>query len=430
MKIAIIGSGITGLTAGINLARQGHHVQIFEKSDKVGGIAETFDCKGYTLEKYYHHFFKSDINLLKLLDELDLDKNILWLQSKMGYFTDNKIWDFGTPVSLLKFNPLNFADKIKFGLSVLKIMSINDWISLEDITAEKWIIKNAGINVFNKIWKPLLITKFGEQFKEISMVWLWGKIKLRGSSKERGKEVLGYINGSNEALLTKMKDEIIKHKGEICLNSEVKDIEKENSFKIITESSSYNFDKVISTISLPSTLHIFENILPESYIKEKSKIKYTAAVCLILVLKKSFSKYYWLNIGDESIPFGGLIEHTNLISSEKYGGNHILYISNYVYKDSEYYKMNKDELIEAYTPYLKSINNEFTADWILDTYLFKDDFAQPIIKNNYSQIKPDFSTPVDGLFMANMCNIYPEDRGINYAVRDGIRVAKEVENQK
>lgn len=430
MKVAIIGSGITGLIAGVNLAKSGHEVHIFEKADKIGGIAETFEYKEYKLEKYYHHFFKSDKNIIKLLTDLDLEKDILWLQSKMGYFTDNKMWDFGTPISLLKFKPLNFADKIKFGLSVLKIMSINDWMGLENITAEGWLIKYAGINVFNKIWKPLLITKFGEEYKNISMVWLWGKVKLRGNSKEKGKEVLGYINGSNEKLLSKIKDELINYNGKIYLSSEVKAVEKIIDFKITTESATYYFDKVISTISLPAALHISKAILPEPYIKGKSKISYTATVCVILILKKSFSKYYWLNIGDETIPFGGLIEHTNLIPPKEYGGNHILYISNYVYKDSEYYEMNKYEIVQAYTPYLKKINAAFTADWISDIFLFKDDFAQPIIKNNYSQIKPDFHTPVDGFFIANMCSIYPEDRGINYAIRDGIRVSVEVMGEK
>lgn len=426
MKIAIIGSGITGLTAALNLAKSGHEVHIFEKSEKIGGIAETFDYHNYTLEKYYHHYFKSDENIIKLLNELNLDNDIRWLQSVMGYFTDNKMWDFGTPISLLKFKPLNFIDKIRFGISVLKIFSINKWSSLENITAKDWIIKNAGENVYKKVWRPLLITKFGDEHEDISMVWLWGKMKLRGKSKDNGKEVLGYISGSNKTLLLKIVDKLQELGVKIHLNKEVKALNKNDTFEIVTKTANYNFDKVISTVSLPASLGIGQSILPKDYIKEKSRINYTATVCLILILKKTFSKYYWLNIGDESIPFGGLIEHTNLISPEEYGGDHILYISNYVFKNSKYYKMTKQELVKAYTAYLKKINPDYSEDWIIDSFIFKDDFAQPVIKNNYSKIKPDFKTPVDGFFVANMCNIYPEDRGVNYAIRDGIKVAEEV----
>jgi protoporphyrinogen oxidase len=165
-------------------------------------------------------------------------------------------------------------------------------------------------------------------------------------------------------------------------------------------------------------------VLPQGYIKGLSSIEYTAVSCTILILDRQFSQYYWLNIGDESIPFGGLIEHTNLMGTEEYGGNHIIYISNYVYKNSPYYSMNAEELLEAYTPYLKRINPDFKKSWVKDVLAFRDEWAQPVIKRGYSRIKPSYETPVPGLYIANMCSIYPEDRGVNYAIREGIASAR------
>jgi protoporphyrinogen oxidase len=424
MKIAVIGAGITGLSAAYELSKAGHDVELLEKDSMAGGIAGTFEYDGFALEKYYHHFFKSDQYTMELLKELGIQNKIRWLKSSMGFFIDGECYDFGTPVSLLKLKPLSLMDKFKFGTAMLKILGEKDWKKLEDITASEWILKNASKGVYNKIWKPLLVTKFSEQYGDIAMSWLWGKIKLRGNSKEKGKEVLGYIDGSEELMIDRLLEELQERNVDIYYNCQVDSIEKNGQLKVRCGDKERTYDKIICTSPLPQFLGMAGEVLPQGYIKGLSSIEYTAVSCTILILDRQFSQYYWLNIGDESIPFGGLIEHTNLMGTEEYGGNHILYISNYVYKNSPYYSMNAEELLEAYTPYLKRINPDFKKSWVKDVLAFKDEWAQPVIKRGYSRIKPSYETPVPGLYIANMCSIYPEDRGVNYAIREGIASAR------
>jgi len=258
------------------------------------------------------------------------------------------------------------------------------------------------------------------------MAWLWGKIKLRGSSKENGREALGYFDGSIGVLLHKLEDKLIKNGCNIILDSEVQRIDKKSKFNIITKLGESTYDGVISTIPLPEFIRISRGMLPNSYIEEKKSIEYTAVSCMILLLKRQLSKYYWLNIGDESIPFGGLIEHTNMIGKKVYKGNNILYISNYLYKDNAYFDMDIEDLLDQYIPHIKKINPKFDKSWINDKFLFKDVFAQPIIKKGYLSIKPELETPIEGLYVANMCSIYPEDRGVNYAIKYGIDATKKV----
>ena len=426
MKIAVVGAGITGIVSAYELSKQNIQVDLYEKDSEIGGIAGTFSYDGFSLEKYYHHFFKSDKYIEKLSKEVGVYDNLKWVNTPMGYFSQGALYDFGTPVSLLKFKPLDFLDKIRFGMSVVKILSINNWKHLEEITAYDWIVKNAGEEVFNTVWKPLLVGKFGDRYKDISMAWLWGKIKLRGSSKENGREALGYFDGSIGVLLHKLEDKLIKNGCNIILDSEVQRIDKKSKFNIITKLGESTYDGVISTIPLPEFIRISRGMLPNSYIEEKKSIEYTAVSCMILLLKRQLSKYYWLNIGDESIPFGGLIEHTNMIGKKVYKGNNILYISNYLYKDNAYFDMDIEDLLDQYIPHIKKINPKFDKSWINDKFLFKDVFAQPIIKKGYSVIKPEFETPIEGLYVANMCSIYPEDRGVNYAIKYGIDATKKV----
>lgn len=424
MKIAVIGSGITGLAAAYELSKAGHHVEMLEKDSAAGGIAGTFGYDGFNLEKYYHHFFKSDKYTMELLKELGIQNKIHWLRSSMGFFIDGKCYDFGTPVSLLKLKPLSLWDKFKFGTATLKILGESDWKKLENITASEWILKNASKGVYDKIWKPLLVTKFSEQYRDIAMSWLWGKIKLRGNSKENGKEVLGYIEGSEQLMIDRLLERLQEKNASVYYNCQVDSIMRNGKLKVRCGDKEMEYDKIICTVPLPQFLKMAVEVLPQGYVKGLSSIEYTAVSCTILMLDRQFSKYYWLNIGDENIPFGGLIEHTNLLGTEEYGGRHILYISNYLYKSSPYYSMNEEELLNAYTPYLKRINPGFTKDWVKDVLVFRDEWAQPVIKKGYSIIKPGYETPVPGLYIANMCSIYPEDRGVNYAIREGIACAR------
>lgn len=425
------------MTAAYELSKIGHEVEVFEAADTVGGIAGAVQIDGFFLEKYYHHFFKSDVHVISLLSELGLESKLLWKQSRMGYFSDNKAYEFGTPQSLLKFKPLPFMDKFRFGMSVLKLMAIKDWHALENVPAKDWLADNAGMKAFEKVWKPLLVTKFGEEYDKVSMAWFWGKIRLRGTSKENGREMLGYIDGSSSKLFERLT-QVLSEKGvKINLNCKVEAINKAgNSFTIEMQKcrgghwpsacASHTFDRVIAAVPLPIFGQLAAEILPAEYIENIRSIEHTSVVCMVLMLKKSFSRFYWLNIGDESIPFGGLIEHTNLLDKSLYHNKNVLYISNYVYKTDKYYTMSSEELLKEYLPHLKKINPEFDENWIQGVYTFRDEYAQPVIKCGYSKLKPEFETPIKGLYTAGMCNIYPEDRGVNYAVRDGKAVAKMV----
>lgn len=424
MRIGIIGCGITGLTAAYELSKAGYEIEAFEAGDTLGGIAGAVDIEGFHIEKYYHHFFKSDIHIISLLSELGLSDELLWKQSRMGYFTDGKPFAFGTPQSLLKFKPLTFTDKFRFGVSVLKLMASKDWHGLEEFTAKDWLVENAGIIAFDKVWKPLLITKFGEDYDKVSMAWFWGKIKLRGTSKENGREVLGYIDGSTKVLFDNMKKRLSDSGVKIYLNRRVKSISRsDEGFDIETQQGIKGYDRVIAAVPLPVFGELAGGILPQDYMKKIGAIKYTSVVCMLLIMKKPFSSFYWLNIGDESIPFGGLIEHTNLLDKSLYNNKNLLYISNYVYSDDRYFSMSDAELFREYLPHLKKVNPDFEESWVESIYTFRDKYAQPVIKCGYSDLKPDFETPVPCLYTASMCNIYPEDRGVNYAIRDGRAVA-------
>lgn len=426
MNIAVVGGGFTGLSAAKKLLESGHKVDIYEKGNRLGGLANSIEMEHTKLEIFYHHIFTSDHEVQELIKEFGLQEDLVWLESKMGFFVENEIYEFGTPISLLKFKPLSLIDKVRFGVSVIRLQMINDWKPLEHITAKQWLLENAGKRVYTVCWEPLLKAKFGEKHDQISMAWFWGKIKLRGStrSEAKTKEQLGYMMGSFERLGDKLTERILSLGAQLHLNSMIQSIESSGSQIRITsnEHSVKEYDKVLVTVPLPIVPKLVKG-LPEQYIHEIKNIEYTSVICTILTLNQPFSDIYWMNIGDNTIPFGGLIEHTNMVKDPNYNEKNILYISNYIFSDDPLYKASDEEVLEEYVKHLKKVNISFSKEWIEDVKIFRAEHAQPVITCNYSKKKPDFKTPINGIYMANMTHIYPEDRGMNYAIRTGYEVA-------
>lgn len=427
MQIGIIGAGIAGLTCAYELCRQGHTVDIYETAPFVGGQASTFTVQGSQLERGYHHLFVSDTHIADLMEDLGLSHQLKWFESSVGLYYGGHIWRFSTPMDLLKFKPLPFFDRIRLGIWTLILQRTKTWNKFESVTAQEWIIKHMGIRSYKVIWEPLLRGKFGDYFNKISMTWVWGKIYLRVASRKKNgqKELLGYPIGSFEEIISALSDQILSSGGSINTSTTVEKIisndDSVTGLKIRDARGTYStieYDKVVSTA--PSyILPFLAQDLPKEYIDTLNTTNYLSAVLLILVLEKPLSDIYWLNIADRTIPFVGIIEHTNMIDNELYGNKHIVYITNYVTRDSEIYLSEGSELLKTFIPHLKKINTDFEESWIIEYYHHKIDAAQPIVKTNYSNQIPDHITPVNGLYLANTSQIYPEDRGTNYSVRLG-----------
>ena len=434
MKVGIIGGGAAGLAAAYELTKEGHYAEVFERAPFLGGQASTFPVGDGQLEKGYHHLFVSDVDIVELIHELGLGDKLAWLESKVGLFHGGKIWSFGTPMDLLRFKPLSLPQRIRVGLWTFILQKTRNWRKFEGVTARDWVNRHMGDRAYEVIWEPLLRGKFGEYYDQVSMTWLWGKIYLRVASRGKGlrKERLGYPMGSFGEVFDVLGQRVAQQGGDVHISAGVKRVVVEDGVATglevelpDREPELRGYDAIIATT--PS--YVFTRLvppLPEDYQEKLVNVNYLSAVLVILVLDRPLSPVYWMNIADRSLPFVGVIEHTNLIDKSLYGGRHIVYLTNYPSRDSELYQKSAEELLEDFVPHLRKINPDFDPSWILEYFHHKVDGAQPIIGVNYSQRIPDHRTPFKNLYLANTTQIYPEDRGTNYSVRMGRRVARMV----
>jgi protoporphyrinogen oxidase len=425
-EITIVGAGLAGLTAALRLTQEGYRVRVFERYPRPGGLARALEVGGEPLEAFYHHIFTTDTDYIALADELGLGDEIEWLPSKMGIWADGRLWEFGTPASLLRFGPMRFIDKIRFGLSTLWLQRQKDPRPFESVTAADWIRRHQGERSWQAVWGPLLFQKFADDAERVAMVWLWRKISLRGRSRSRSGmgECLGYMRHSFIRLVEVLVAKIEAAGGTFHLTEEVRRLEVDDGgFSVVTRHGTHHSDRVLVAAPIPDHLAVAGHLLAEDERAALSRLRATGAICTILELEQSLTPFYWLNIADPEMPFGGLIEHTNYIPSERYGGRILLYISNYLFTDHPLYHAPKSKVIEEYIPHLQRVNPSFDASWILSSHHHRADYAQPVVTTGYREQIPRMRTSVPGLYLCSMAQIFPEDRGQNYAIAYGQKVA-------
>jgi protoporphyrinogen oxidase len=411
MRIAIVGAGFTGLTAAFRLSQKGHQVFIFEKEKKAGGLAGGFKELGWawSLDSFYRHLFTNDLTAQKLLREVGLE--IIWSKPKSSVLKDGKIYRFDSPASILSFPHFSLVDKIRTGLVSLYLKLIFRWQPFEKVTASWWLEKFYGHQVYQVIWRPLLKGKFGSFTDKIPMTWFWARIKKR-------TPCLGYPQGGFQILADQLVAKIKKNGGQFFFQKEIK------SFAELED----KFDRIIFTTPISIFGKIMKGKLPQDYQKKLTHFKMMGALNLTLNLEEKFLKdgTYWLNVNQTGFPFVAVVDHSNFVDPKFYGENYFLYVGGYYPFDHPFFEMNKEDLLKKFLPFLKKINPEFNQSWIKKSYLSKNLYSQPLFTLNYAKTILPLKTPVKNVFLTTMQQIYPWDRGVNYAVEMGEKIADEI----
>jgi protoporphyrinogen oxidase len=423
MKIAIIGAGYGGMAAAYDLKKAGHDVTIFESADYVGGLASGFKEPhwDWSVEKYYHHWFQSDNEMLGLIRELGLEDKVRFPRPLTVMLHKNKWYPFDSILNALRFPGLGFGlNKIRFGFVGLFLRLTNNWRALEKVTADEWMLKYAGRQVYEQMWKPLLIGKFGPYYKDVNMAWMWARIKARTTR-------LGTFEGGFQKFADLFAEKLREMGVGIRLGVKVESIKQEQAgLSVRSDGKSESFDKVLVTSS-PNLMARLCPDLPENYLKGLLELKSMGAVVMTLALKHPLSKdgYYWFNVPkDEGYPFLALVEHTNFVPKENFGGDHIVYAGDYLELGHEYFTMSDDELLERFIPAFQKFNAEFSREWVRKIWVSKTNYAQPVPLVNHSKNIPEIQTPIKGLYFASMSQVYPWDRGTNFAVEIGRKAAR------
>ncbi len=430
MKIAIIGAGFGGLAAAYDLAKAGNDVTIFEAASTPGGLAAGFKEPGWdwSVEKFYHHWFTSDKHMFRLFKELGVEGKVMILSPKTVMYHQGKFHPFDSIISALLYPGLGYGfNKIRFGLVGLYLRLTKNWQPMETTTVAQWMRKWAGDKVYTQMWEPLVVGKFSEKYaSQVNMAWMWARLHARTTK-------LATYAGGFQAFVDEFAAILAGMGVTFKYETTVKQITSmpEGGLTILTGSDELAFDQVLVTVS-PALLAKMAPQLPGDYLKGLLALKSMGAVVLTIALKQQLSRegYYWYNLPKAAgFPFLALVEHTNFLPPEKFGGNHIIYCGDYLDPEHEYFQLSQEELLQRFLPSFKRINPDFKEDWITGSWLVKTNYAQPVPLLNHSRNIPSIKTPLNGLYFASMSQVYPWDRGTNFAVEIARRAAATMLNR-
>lgn len=409
MKIGIIGAGATGLTAAHDLVRDGHDVTVLEGADEIGGLAGSVHVQGVPLERYYHHIFETDRAIIDLIGELGLAPKLRFHSTTTGIYYDGDLYDFSTPVEMLKFPPISLLDRIRFGASSAVLKAIRNGEKLNDRRAMEWVSRWAGRRAADVIWRPLLTGKFGSRAEEISMAWLWARVHFRTFK-------LGYMDGGFHQVYEGLLRSVEERGGKVVYGKRLSRIRQDDPagpVEVTTDDGDVvQYDKVLVTVPQPA-FAAAAGVQADDVLQ---KAEYLGATCFVLECDRSVIPYYWLNVNDPSFPFLAVVEHTNMVPPEEYGGRHVVYVGNYVPRDDWRFTTDPAELLEKYVPWLRKLNPDFDLSWVKDWQFSKAPYAQPVVTPDYRASIPPHETSMPGVVLATMSQVYPQDRGQSYAV--------------
>ena len=416
----VIGGGITGLATAYYLLKVGHKATVFEAGSDFGGLVSSVKVHGVWIDKFYHCILPSDIALLSLIDDLGLGNRVYWQETEMGFLHQRTLYPFTTLTDLIRFSPLSITDRLRMGFLVVYSQYLKDWRRLERITAEEWLTRICGKACFDTIWKPLLSFKFGDQYGQIPATWIWGRFKRQSTTRKvhSQKEVVAYIDGGYRGVVERLVEDIQRLGGIVYPSTKVDSlmVQHDQVKGIQANGECYEFDRVVSTIPIPQFLKLIDwNILGSKDLN--GQIRYQGVVCVLLVLKKRLSPYYWIPVVDGGAPFSGIVETTNLIRSEELGGVHLVYLLNYMSAEKTSFLVGESEICERCVLGLERMFPEFDTSYVLESKVFKTPFVEPVWKVNYSERMPRKVLFSNTLYLLTTAQLYPEINNVSNCVQ-------------
>ncbi len=427
-RVVIVGAGIAGLSAAYDLAKAGHRVTVLEADSQCGGLANSFLLERQTVDRYYHFVCTRDDHLIQFAKELGLARKLHWRRTRTAYFFAGKMFPFGTPWHLLRFSPIPFWQRVRFGLHVLLSRYRADWKWLDHIPAKPWLIESIGAEAYQAIWHPLLSVKFGQRADDISAAWMWHRIWRVAKSRRHllAPEVFGSFEQGNATLVDRLVS-VLQDEPWVTLRVNCPargfQVREGRVAGVALADEVVPCDAAISTVALPILSRLLQADAGE-YAAQLRRVEYIGVVCLVLSLKRPFSRNFWLNVNDPRIAFNGIVEPTNLNARLREAGLKVIYIPHYLPADEPLYGYDEDRLVREHLPMLRLINPSFTPEWIRDVRVFRHPFAQPVFATRFCELMPAHRSPLEGLYVSDSSQFYPEDRTLSAAIKQGRAIAR------
>jgi protoporphyrinogen oxidase len=420
-SFAILGGGVLGMTLAHRLAGAGYPVTIFESGSELGGLASAWNLNGISWDRHYHVTLLSDSHLREMLRTLKLDDQMKWVTTRTGFYMGGKLYSMSNSVEFLKFPPLSLIGKFRLGATIAYASRVKDWKRLESIPVADWLTKLSGKSVFEKMWRPLLRAKLGENYQHASAAFIWAIIARMYAARRSGlkQEMFGYLPGGYGRFFDRFGELLKSESVEIKLNSAARRVDAQANGTVQVELAGGDrrtFDQVIMT--LPSA--VAANLCPALSQAERDKlngIRYQGIICASVLLKNPLATYYVTNLIDSWVPFTAVIEMTTLVDRDQLGGNCLVYLPKYVDPTDPMFEQTDEQIRESFVSALENMYPDFKRSDVIAFQVSRVRRVLAISTLNYSQNLPAMKTTVPGVHIINSAHISNGTLNVNETIQ-------------
>ena len=421
MKIGIIGGGLSGLALAQRFSAMGHRTTVFERETQPGGLATYQDHGPFVFDRYYHVILPSDQHLISFLGDIGLDNELCWQTTLTGFYVDNLFHSLSNTVEFLKFPPLSLWSKFRLGLTILYCSRINDWKRLENISVEDFLIRHSGRATYEKMWKPLLLAKLGDNYRRVSAVFIWTYIKRMFSARgtTASKEQMGHVRGGYKTVFDRLTKVIGGNGGEVRLNTTVNRISPGDSgtgIDITTDEARHCFDKVIFTGPVNVLQHVVDSTLID-VADSGHQVEYLGVLCMALITRRPLTDFYILNIADQRVPFTGIVGMSNILESDETAGLHLTYLPRYVLSTDEELKKPESAVRKEFRDGLRLMFPDLADEDIVSDRVYRATKVQPLQVLNFSNLIPTVETRHPDFFVHNTAQFVNNTLNNNEVIR-------------
>jgi protoporphyrinogen oxidase len=346
------------------------------------------------------------------MDEVGLRGRVRMVSTKMGFYHDGQCHPMTTPLEFLRFPPLRMIDRLRLAYTILACRRIKDWRALEQIPVASWLTGLSGERATRHIWAALLRAKFDGDFSRVPATYIWSRLVRTTDTRTRGgsQELMCYLPGGYQELIDALAAAVRARGGVISTGATVDQVRVAAGrvVGLLVDGQELESDQVVITAQTPVARRLLPPEAAEVNERWGRLDGYLGIVCMLLVLRRSLTPYYTLNITDERIPFTGVIETTNLIDPACVGGYHLVYLPKYVAPGSPYATMSDAELRPVFLGFLRQMFPDLRDDEIAAVRIGRERYVEPLHPVGATDLIPAVRSSVAGLFLANTGQIYPQ----------------------
>lgn len=427
---AIVGGGMLGMTLAHRLAQRGVRVTLLEGAPQLGGLASAWQLGDAVWDRYYHVTLLSDSNLRRLLDELGLEEEMRWVETKTGFYSGGRLYSMSNSWEFLNFPPLRFIEKVRLGGTIFYASRITNWRRLEKVPVARWLRRWSGRGTFEKIWLPLLRAKLGEAYKTTSAAFIWAHINRMYKARRTGlkKEMFGYVPGGYARILERFAEVLEEAGVSLRCGATVEAAEALGSEGVnvrLRSGEELTFDNIVFTIPSPLISRACPQLSPAEHERHRG-IEYLGIVCASALLKEPLSSYYVTNITDTWVPLTAVIEMTTIVDRDEVGGHSLVYLPKYVAPGDPTYEESDAEVEERFLSTLEQMYPHFSRDQVVAFRVSRTKSVMALPTLDYSTRLPPMRTSAPGIYAINSAHIVKGNLNVNETIEIAERAIEDV----